>query len=99
MATVATRQESLFERRFELAARGTNVGTALPYFLAMWLGNLFAIVPPEATAGALMVVGLLMLAAVGAGVILYCLLNARRAGPILWVVSAAFVVYFALGTR
>src|SRR3712207_6007565 len=96
----------------------TAVVAAIPFFLAMWLGNLFAIVPPEATAGALMVVGLLMLAAVGseipwrsfslglpalftvmlmpltwsitngigAGVILYTLLNARRAGPILWVV-------------
>jgi AGZA family xanthine/uracil permease-like MFS transporter len=36
---------------------------AIPFFLAMWLGNLFAIVPPEATAGALMIVGLLMIAA------------------------------------
>jgi adenine/guanine/hypoxanthine permease len=41
------------------------VVTAIPFFLAMWLANLFAIVPPEATAGALMVVGLLVLAAVG----------------------------------
>ena len=109
----------------------TAVVCAIPFFLAMWLGNLFAIIPPEATAGALMVVGLLMLAAVGAdipwrdfsfglpalftvmlmpltwsitngigaGVILYTLLNARRAGPILWIVSLGFVVYFVLGTR
>ena len=39
---------------------------AIPFLLAMWLGNLFAIVPPEATAGALMIVGLLMLAATAA---------------------------------
>ncbi len=43
----------------------TAVVTAIPFFLAMWLANLFAIVPQEATAGALMIVGLLMLAAVG----------------------------------
>ena len=43
----------------------TAVVAAIPFFLAMWLANVFAIVPPEATAGALMVVGLLMLAAVG----------------------------------
>jgi AGZA family xanthine/uracil permease-like MFS transporter len=41
----------------------TAVVVAIPFFLAMWLGNLFAIVPPEATAGALMIVGLLMIAA------------------------------------
>ena len=39
---------------------------AIPFFLAMWLGNVFAIVPPEATAGALMIVGLLMIAATAA---------------------------------
>ena len=109
----------------------TSVVTAIPFLLAMWLANVFAVVPPEATAGALMLVGLLMLAAtaseipwkdfslglpalftlmlmpltwsisngIGAGVILYTLLNARRAGPLLWIVSAAFVVYFALGVR
>ncbi|HYU20978.1 MAG TPA: NCS2 family permease [Chloroflexota bacterium] len=109
----------------------TAVVTALPFFIAMWLGNLFAIVPPEATAGALMIVGLLMLAAVGseipwtdfaqglpalftvmlmpltwsitngiaAGVILYTLLQARRAGPVLWVLSLAFALYFVLGTK
>jgi AGZA family xanthine/uracil permease-like MFS transporter len=107
----------------------TAVVCAIPFFLAMWLANLFAIVPQEATAGALMIVGLLMLAAVGseipwrefslglpalftvmlmpltwsitngigAGLILYTLLHARTAGPILWLVSAAFAVYFALG--
>jgi len=40
----------------------TAVIVAIPFFLAMWLGSLFAIVPPEATAGALMIVGLLMIA-------------------------------------
>jgi AGZA family xanthine/uracil permease-like MFS transporter len=109
----------------------TSVVTAIPFLLAMLLANLFAIVPPEATAGALMLVGLIMLAAtaseipwkefglglpafftlmlmpltwsisngIGAGVILYTLLQAGRAGPLLWIVSAAFVVYFALGVR
>jgi adenine/guanine/hypoxanthine permease len=43
----------------------TAIAAAIPFFLAMWLANVFAIVPQEATAGALMVVGLLMLAAVG----------------------------------
>ncbi len=109
----------------------TAVVAAIPFFLAMWFGNLFAIVPQEATAGALMIVGLLMLAAVGAeipwrdfafglpavftvmlmpltwsitngigaGVILYTLLNARRAGPILWAISLGFLAYFLIGTR
>ena len=44
----------------------TSVVTAIPFLLAMWLGGLFSIVPPEATAGALMIVGLLMLAATAA---------------------------------
>jgi len=44
----------------------TTVVVAIPFFLAMWFGNLFAIVPPEATAGALMIVGLLMIAATAA---------------------------------
>jgi AGZA family xanthine/uracil permease-like MFS transporter len=104
---------------------------AIPFLLAMWFGNVFAIVPPEATAGALMIVGLLMMAAtageipwkdmsvglpalfalmlmpltwsitngIGAAVILYTLLHARTATIPLWVVSAAFVVYFVIGTR
>ena len=109
----------------------TSVATAIPFFIAMFLGNLFAIVPQEATAGALMIVGLLMLAAtateipwkdfavglpalftlmmmpltwsitngIGAGVILYCLLNVRRANPIMWAVAIAFAVYFVIGTH
>ena len=108
-----------------------SVVTAIPFFLAMWLANLFAIVPQEATAGALMVVGVLMLAAVGseipwkdfsvalpalftvmlmpltwsitngigAGVILYTILHLRRAGLIMWVLSVAFALYFAFGTK
>lgn len=43
----------------------SSVITAIPFFVAMWLASIFAIVPQEATAGALMVVGVLMLAAVG----------------------------------
>jgi AGZA family xanthine/uracil permease-like MFS transporter len=109
----------------------TAVVVAIPFFLAMWFGNLFAIVPPEATAGALMIVGLLMIAAtaaeipwkqlevglpalfalmlmpltwsitngIGAGVILYTMLHVRTAGLPLWIVSAAFVVYFVVGTH
>lgn len=109
----------------------TSVVVAVPFLLAMWFGSLFAIVPPEATAGALMIVGLLMIAAtaaeipwknlavglpalfalmlmpltwsisngIGAGVILYTLLHARTAGPVLWIVSLAFAVYFVAGTH
>jgi AGZA family xanthine/uracil permease-like MFS transporter len=109
----------------------TAVVVAIPFLLAMWLGNLFAIVPPEATAGALMIVGLLMIAAtaaeipwkdlsvglpalfalmlmpltwsitngIGAGVILYTLLHVRSATLPLWICSAAFVVYFVIGTH
>jgi AGZA family xanthine/uracil permease-like MFS transporter len=44
----------------------TTIVVAIPFLLAMWLGNVFAIVPPEATAGALMIVGLLMMAATAA---------------------------------
>jgi AGZA family xanthine/uracil permease-like MFS transporter len=43
----------------------TSVVTAIPFVIAMVFANVFAIVPQEATAGALMVVGVLMLAAVG----------------------------------
>jgi AGZA family xanthine/uracil permease-like MFS transporter len=109
----------------------SSVVTAIPFFLAMWLANVFAIVPQEATAGALMVVGVLMLAAValeipwrdfslglpalftvmlmpltwsitngiGAGVVLYTLLHPRQAGVILWILTLAFVLYFAIGTK
>ncbi|MCC7367587.1 MAG: NCS2 family permease [Chloroflexi bacterium] len=109
----------------------TTVVVAIPFLLAMLLSPIFAVVPQEATAGALMIVGLLMMAAtaaeipwknlavglpalfalmmmpltwsitngIGAGVILYTLLNARAAALPLWIVSAAFVVYFVIGTR
>ncbi len=43
----------------------SSVVTAIPFIVAMVFSTLFAIVPQEATAGALMVVGVLMLAAVG----------------------------------
>jgi AGZA family xanthine/uracil permease-like MFS transporter len=36
---------------------------------------------------------------VAAGVVLYAILNARLAGPILWVLAAAFALYFVLGSR
>jgi AGZA family xanthine/uracil permease-like MFS transporter len=109
----------------------TSVVTAIPFVIAMVFANVFAIVPQEATAGALMVVGVLMLAAVGSeipwrdfslalpalftlmlmpltwsitngiagGVVLYTLLNWRRAGVVLWVLSVAFVLYVVLGTK
>jgi AGZA family xanthine/uracil permease-like MFS transporter len=109
----------------------TAVVVAIPFLLAMWFGNVFAIVPPEATAGALMIVGLLMIAAtaaeipwkdlsvglpalfalmlmpltwsitngIGAGVILYTILHARTAALPLWIVSAAFLFYFVIGTH
>src|SRR6185312_10142876 len=41
------------------------VVASIPFFLAMFVGNVFAIVPPEATAAALIVVGFYMMAAVG----------------------------------
>jgi AGZA family xanthine/uracil permease-like MFS transporter len=109
----------------------TAVVVAVPFFLAMWFGDLLAIVPPEATSGALLIVGLLMIAAtaaeipwksldvglpaifalmlmpltwsitngIGAGVILYTLLHARSATLPLWICTAAFVVYFVMGTH
>ena len=109
----------------------SSVITAIPFVIAMFFASIFAIVPQEATAGALMVVGVLMLAAVGseipwrefslalpalftlmimpltwsitngiaAGVILYTVLNWRRAGVVLWVLSAAFAFYIVLGTK
>jgi adenine/guanine/hypoxanthine permease len=43
----------------------TAVVTAIPFLVAMVFANVIALVPQEATAGALMVVGVLMLAAVG----------------------------------
>ncbi len=36
---------------------------------------------------------------IGAGVVLYTVLNARRAGVVLWIVSAVFVLYFAFGNK
>jgi AGZA family xanthine/uracil permease-like MFS transporter len=36
---------------------------------------------------------------IGAGVILYTVLHLRRAGPIMWVLSLAFALYFAFGTK
>jgi AGZA family xanthine/uracil permease-like MFS transporter len=43
----------------------TSVATAVPFFLAMFLANILAVVPPEATAAALIIVGFFMMAAVG----------------------------------
>jgi AGZA family xanthine/uracil permease-like MFS transporter len=43
----------------------SSVVAAIPFLLAMFVGNVIAIVPPEATAAALIVVGFYMMAAVG----------------------------------
>jgi adenine/guanine/hypoxanthine permease len=109
----------------------SSVVTAIPFVIAMVFANLFAIVPQEATAGALMVVGVLMLAAVGSeipwrdfsvalpalftvmlmpltwsitngiagGVVLYALMNGRKAGGLVWGLAVAFVLYLVWGTK
>ncbi|GAA3460028.1 NCS2 family permease [Saccharothrix longispora] len=110
-----------------------NVVTGLLFLAAMFLTPLYSIVPVEAAAPALVIVGALMIAQVreidfadfsvglpafltivvmpftysiangiGAGFVSYVLLRAltgraRSVHPLMWVVSAAFVVYFAIG--
>ena len=106
--------------------------TGLLFGVALLLTPLVAVVPSEAAAPALVVVGALMLAQVknldledfslavpafltmvlmpftysitvgiGAGVVSYVVLRsvrglAREIHPLLWVVAAAFVLYFAI---
>ncbi|HEV2778183.1 MAG TPA: NCS2 family permease [Actinophytocola sp.] len=110
-----------------------NVVTGLLFIAAMFFTPLYQVVPIEAAAPALVIVGVLMMAQVkeidfsdftialpafltlvvmpftfsiangiGAGFISYVLLRlltgrARGIHPLMWIVSAAFVVYFALG--
>ncbi len=110
-----------------------NVMTGLLFLVAMFFTPLYAVVPIEAAAPALVMVGALMVVQVreidfsdlavgipafltivvmpftysiadgiGAGFISYVLLqsvtgNARRLHPLLWLIAAAFVVFFAVG--
>ncbi|GAA1992075.1 NCS2 family permease [Amycolatopsis minnesotensis] len=110
-----------------------NVVTGLLFIAAMFFTPLYEVVPVEAAAPALVVVGALMIRQVteidfhdfsiglpafltivvtpftysiangiGAGfvsfvVIRTCTGKARQVHPLMWVVSAAFVVYFAVG--
>jgi AGZA family xanthine/uracil permease-like MFS transporter len=110
-----------------------NVVTGLLFLAAMFLTPLYQVVPVEAAAPALVVVGALMLGqiseidfrdftialpafltivvmpftysianGIGAGFVSYVVLRvatgkARGIHPLMWVVAAAFVVYFAMG--
>jgi adenine/guanine/hypoxanthine permease len=109
-----------------------SVATGLLFLVAMFFSPLVQIVPSEAAAPALVIVGALMITqirhlvwddmslvipafltialmpftysitnGIGAGVISYVLLSAvtgrvRRIHPLMWVIAALFVVYFAL---
>ncbi|UVS76808.1 NCS2 family permease [Actinokineospora sp. UTMC 2448] len=110
-----------------------NVVTGLLFIAAMFLTPLYQVVPIEAAAPALVIVGALMMAqirdidfsdftvalpafltivvmpftysianGIGAGFVSYVVLHvvtgrARRVHPLMWIVSAAFIVYFAMG--
>jgi len=110
-----------------------SVVTGLAFLLATFLAPLVAIIPSEAAAPALVVVGFLMVtqvldidwhdwsvaipafftmvlmpfaysitAGIGAGVILYVILQvavgkARKIHPLIWVISLMFVLYFVRG--
>ncbi|GAA2337783.1 NCS2 family permease [Saccharopolyspora halophila] len=110
-----------------------NVVTGVLFLAAMFLTPLYQVVPVEAAAPALVVVGAMMLAqirqidlgdftvalpafltivvmpftysianGIGAGFVSYVLLRAfggrsREIHPLMWVVAAAFVLYFASG--
>ena len=110
-----------------------NVVTGLLFLAAMFLTPLYAVVPIEAAAPALVIVGALMIMqikeidftdfsvglpafltivimpftysianGIGAGFVSYVVLRAltgraRSVHPLMWVVAAAFVVYFAIG--
>jgi AGZA family xanthine/uracil permease-like MFS transporter len=110
-----------------------NVVTGLLFLAAMFFTPLYQVVPIEAAAPALVVVGAMMMAqireidfsdftialpafltivvmpftysianGIGAGFVSYVVLRlvtgrARGLHPLMWIVSAAFVVYFAMG--
>jgi AGZA family xanthine/uracil permease-like MFS transporter len=109
-----------------------SVATGVLFLVAMFFSPLVQIVPSEAAAPALVIVGALMITqirhlvwddmvlvipafltialmpftysitnGIGAGVVTYVLLSAvsgrvRRIHPLMWVIAAMFVVYFAL---
>jgi AGZA family xanthine/uracil permease-like MFS transporter len=109
-----------------------SVATGVLFLITMFLSPLVLVVPSEAAAPALVVVGALMITqirhlvwddmvlvipafltialmpftfsitnGIGAGVVTYVLLSAvtgrvRRIHPLMWVISAMFLVYFAL---
>ncbi|HET9139607.1 NCS2 family permease [Actinophytocola sp.] len=110
-----------------------NVVTGVLFLAAMFLTPLYQVIPVEAAAPALVIVGVLMMAQVkeidfsdftvalpafltivvmpftysianglGAGFISYVLLRAltgrvRGIHPLMWIIAAAFAVYFAIG--
>jgi AGZA family xanthine/uracil permease-like MFS transporter len=110
-----------------------NVVTGLLFIAAMFLTPLYQVVPVEAAAPALVIVGALMMTqikeidfadfsvglpafltivvmpftfsianGIGAGFISYVVLRtftgkARGIHPLMWIVAAAFVIYFAIG--
>jgi adenine/guanine/hypoxanthine permease len=109
-----------------------SVGTGVLFLVAMFFTPLVQVVPSEAAAPALVIVGALMITqirhlvwddmvlvipafltialmpftysitnGIGAGVITYVLLSAvtgraRQIHPLMWVIAAMFVIYFAL---
>ena len=109
-----------------------SVGTGVLFLIAMFFSPLVQIVPSEAAAPALVIVGALMISqlrylvwddmtlvipafltialmpftysitnGIGAGVISYVLLQSvtggrRRIHPLMWVIAAMFLIYFAL---
>jgi adenine/guanine/hypoxanthine permease len=87
----------------------TAVVCAIPFLLAMFLSGLFSIVPPEATAGALMIVGLLMVAATAAEIpwkdfsVGLPALFALMLMPLTWSITngigAAVILYTLLHVR
>ena len=112
--------------------RLASVATGVLFLVAMFFSPLVQIVPSEAAAPALVIVGALMITqirhlvwddmvlvipafltialmpftysitnGIGAGVVTYVLLSAvsgrvRQIHPLMWVIAAMFVVYFAL---
>jgi AGZA family xanthine/uracil permease-like MFS transporter len=109
-----------------------SVATGVLFLVAMFFSPLVQVVPSEAAAPALVIVGALMITqirylvwddmvlvipafltialmpftysitnGIGAGMVTYVLLSAvsgqvRRIHPLMWVISALFVIYFAL---
>jgi len=110
-----------------------NVVTGLLFIVAMFLTPLYQVIPVEAAAPALVIVGALMMMqikeidfadftiglpafltivvmpftysitnGIGAGFVSYVLLRAftgraRGVHPLMWIIAAAFVIYFAIG--